>query len=106
MQYPFLRRRDRGSGAGRAEIVFSEDHGYGKAQLFADRGLKRCGLTVTHRMNGPSSWLWDVRGAGGEFIFSYDDFPCETTLFAASPESDPAVARLMNRLLDQPADLA
>jgi hypothetical protein len=98
MEYPFLRRRDRGSGTGRAEIVFSEKQGWEEAQAFAAGVAARLGLTVSHRVDGPDAWVWDVRGAGGAFILGYDDFPCETTLWAADPESDAAVERLFREV--------
>jgi hypothetical protein len=98
MQYPFLRRRDRGDGAGRAEIVFSEDQSWDEAQRFAARLVKHLGLTVWRRLDGPYSWLWDVQGAGKSFIFGYDDFPCETTLWAASPDGDATVEVLFGAL--------
>jgi hypothetical protein len=99
MEYPFLRRRDRGSGTGRAEIVFSEEQGWEEAQAFAARVVARLGLAVSRRVDGPDAWLWDVQGAGGSFILGYDDFPCETTLWAADPGSDAAVERLFSKLV-------
>jgi hypothetical protein len=98
MGYPFLRRRERGSGVGRAEIVFSEDQGYEEAQEFAARMVGQLGLKVVRRINGPYAWLWDVWGAGGALIFGYDDYPCETTLWAADTESDAAVEQLFRGL--------
>ena len=68
MEYPFLRRRDCGSGAGRAEIVFSEEYGYGEAQALAQRAVEQLGLIGTHRIDGPGAWIWDVRGTTGQFV--------------------------------------
>src|SRR5688572_16573104 len=104
MEYPFLRRRDRGDGAGRAEIVFSEDHTMSEAQQLATRMAAQLGLKVTGRAEGPYCWFWDAEGEGGVFRFGYDDFPCETTLWAANPESDAAIERLFNRLVDGPGN--
>lgn len=98
MEYPFLRRRDRGSGTGRAEVVFSEEQGWEEAQQFATWVAGQLGLTVSRRVDGPDAWCWEVQGAGGSFIFGYDDFPCETTLWAADTESDAAVERLFSEL--------
>jgi hypothetical protein len=98
MEYPFLRRRNRGSGTGRAEIVFSEEQGWEEAQGFAARVTARLGLTVSRRVDGPDAWFWEVHGAAGSFILGYDDFPCETTLWAADPASDAAVERLLSGL--------
>lgn len=99
MEVPFLRCRDRGCHAGRAEVVFSEEYGYGEAEALAGRVVERLGLTVTDRIDGPDAWLWDVQGAGGEFMFGYTDFPPETTLWAANPESDPVIERLFRGLV-------
>jgi hypothetical protein len=104
MEYPYLRRRDRGSGAGRAEIVFSEEQTWEEAQEFAARIVAGLGLTVSRRLDGPDAWLWDVKGPGGVYIFGYDDFPCETSLWAAHPESDPAVERLFGELAGNLSD--
>lgn len=94
MEYPFLHLRDRGSGAGRTEIVFCEDHGWEEAQVFACQMVERLALTVSRRVDGPDAWLWDVQSASGSFFLGYNDFPCETTLWAADPGSDAAVERL------------
>jgi hypothetical protein len=99
MEYPFLRKRDRGSGAGRAEIVFSEEYDLGEAQLFAVRIVRLLGLTVSRRSEGPFCSVWEARGAGGEFLVGFDDFPCETTLWAADPRSDPAIEQVFRRLV-------
>jgi hypothetical protein len=98
MGYPFLRRRDRGSGTGRAEIVFSEEQGWEEAQEVAARVVARLGLTVSRRVDGPGAWFWEVRAAGRSFILGYSDWPCETTLWAADPGSDAAVERLFGYL--------
>jgi hypothetical protein len=98
MEHPFLRRRDRGSAIGRAEIVFSEHQSWEEAQQFAARIVAQFRLTVTSRLDGPDAWVWDVQGAGGAFTFGYDDFPCETTLWAANAESDGCVERLFVEL--------
>ena len=104
MECPFLRRRGRGSHAGRLEIVFSEDQGWEEAQEFAARMIDRLGLTVIARVNGPDAWLWDVHDASGVFVFGYVDFPCETTLLAADPASDAAVGRLFDKLIHTSVD--
>jgi hypothetical protein len=98
MDYPLLRRRDRGSGTGRAEIVFSEEQGWQEAREFAAQLAVRLGLVVLRRVDGPDAWVWEVWGAGGAFLLGYDDFPCETTLWAADPGSDAAVQRLFSEL--------
>jgi hypothetical protein len=100
MECPFLRCRDRGCHAGRTEIVFSEEYGYGEAQELAGRVVAQLGLTVTHHIDGPDAWIWDVQGAGGQFVVGYNDFPPETTLWAANPESDRIVERLFHGLLE------
>ena len=102
MQYPYLRQRNRGSGAGRIEIVFSEEHGWDEAQAFAMQVTEQLGLTVSRRVDGPDAWLWDLQGAGGSFIIGYDDFPCETTLWASDPTSDTAVQRLFRIVAGAP----
>jgi hypothetical protein len=94
MTYPFLPRRDRGNGTGRAEVVVSEEQDWEEAQEFTAWLAARLGLTVTRRMDGPDAWFWEVRGAGGAFILGYDDYPCETTLYAADPGSDAPLERL------------
>jgi hypothetical protein len=101
MNYPYLRRRDRGSDAGRAEIVFSEDQGYGEAWAFAAGMVDRLGLTVDRRIDGPDAWIWDLHGASGHFLFGYDDVPCETTLWAADPESDRPLEELFGAVVGQ-----
>ena len=98
MNFPFLQKRDRGDCAGRVEIVFSHDQSYDEAEAFAARVVEQLGLTVDRRIRGPYSWLWDVHGAGGHFVFGYDDFPCETTLWATDAESDLALLHLFGAL--------
>jgi len=104
MEYPLLRRRDYGSGSGRAEIVFSEEQGWEEVHEFAARVVARLGLAVSRQVDGPDAWFWEVQGAGGSFIFGYNDYPCETTLWAAVPESDAAVERLFSDLADIASD--
>jgi hypothetical protein len=104
IEYRFLRRRDRGDGSGRAEIVFSEDQSWEAAQEFAALLVVRLGLAVGWRVDGPDAWLWEVRGAGGTFLLGYDDFPCETTLWAADPGSDGDVQRLFSELTGHTPD--
>jgi hypothetical protein len=98
MNYPFLRRRDRGSGAGRVEIVLSEDQGYEEAEDYAGRMAASLGLTMSRRVNGPDAWFWEVQGDTGTFLIGYDDWPCETTLWAADAGSDAAVERLFGKV--------
>jgi hypothetical protein len=104
MPYPFLRWRDRGGGSGRVEIVFSEEQGWEESQEFAARVAGQLGLAVSRRVDGPDAWLWEVQGAGGSFILGYDDFPCETTLWAADPTSNAAVERLFRELTGSAPD--
>lgn len=98
MQYPFLRRRDRGSGTGRLEIVFSENQEWEEAHEFAEGVAALLGLAVSRRVDGPYAWFWEVHGEGGTFILGYDDYPCETTLWAVDPGSDAIVDRLFRVL--------
>jgi hypothetical protein len=104
MEYPFLRRRERGTDTGRAEIVFSEEQSWEEAQAFAARMAARLALAVSRRGDGPDAWLWEVQGAGGSFVFGYDDYPCETTLWAADQGSDAAVERLFRELAGSAPD--
>jgi hypothetical protein len=80
--------------------VFSEEYGYGEAQALAGRMVARLRLTVTSRIDGPDAWIWEVQGAGGQFVVGYTDFPPETTLWAANPESDPVLVRLFRGLVE------
>lgn len=98
MRYPVLHRRTRGSAAGRAEIVFSEDHAYDEAAGFAERLVRRLGWRVVRRLDGPCGWIWDVCCDRGTFVLGYDDFPCETVLWAASPADDMQVEQLFAEL--------
>ena len=102
MKYPQLRLRDRGDGTGRAEIVFDEDQNYEQAQSFADRMIETLGLTIIRRLNGPHCWMWDGHYREAAFVFGYDDFPCETTLWAANAESDRAIEELFAKLVKMP----
>ena len=86
--------------------MFSEDQGYDEAQAFASAILAQLELAVTNRIDGPDVWIWDAQNEEGTFIIGYDDFPCETTLWAADPASDRAVTVLFARLTNRPPGVA
>jgi hypothetical protein len=88
MNYPHMRKCDRGSREGRPEIVFSENQGWEEAQVFAEKAIEYLKLNLDRRIDGPDAWLWEVHNANGRFTFGYDDYPCETTLVASDVESD------------------
>jgi hypothetical protein len=89
-----LQTRAHGQHEGRLEILFSEDQSYEESQAFAQQFMTAYGMTLLKRIDGPGAWLWDVRRGDNYFVFGYNDFPCETTLFAADADSDDALLRL------------
>ena len=99
IQYPYLRKRDRGSGEGRCEIVISERETWEESQATLRHLVERLGLAIVRRIEGPDAWLWDVQSEAGTFIVGYDDFPCETTLYASEPRDDAAVERIFADLV-------
>jgi hypothetical protein len=73
IQYPYLRKRDRGSGEGRCEIVISERETWEESQATLRHLVERLGLAIVRRIEGPDAWLWDVQSEAGTFIVGYDD---------------------------------
>lgn len=96
--YPTMRIRDRGNLAGLKEIVFSEDQSWEDARAFASKVIAEHRMTLVRRCDGPNCWLWDVHWNGGEFIFGYDDFPCETVLISSNDQHQDALVRLFEAI--------
>jgi hypothetical protein len=89
-----LQTRSRGSHEGRLEILFNEDHSYEEAQAFALQFMAAHDIELIKRIDGPDAWLWDVRWGDNYFVFGYNDYPCETTLYAADAASEDGLLKL------------
>jgi len=98
---PALVKVDRGDHEGLLQILLRDDQSWKEAQEFAKQFISKYEMNLIRKIDGPDAWLWHVTCQGSTFIFSYDDFPCETVIFADTKNDEVALKALFTAITQE-----